>query len=56
MEFVGDAHDDAMCESFFVTLACELLDRRPFSSQAEAEIVCFSFIEGWCNLSGSILP
>ena len=23
----GDAYDNALCESFFATLACELLDR-----------------------------
>ncbi len=27
---VGDAYDDAMAESFFATLECELLDRRRF--------------------------
>src|SRR5882762_6760289 len=46
---VGDAYDNAMCESFFATLECELLGRRRFASQAEAKIVCFSFIEGWYN-------
>jgi putative transposase len=49
MESVGDAYDNAMCESFFATLECELLDRRRFESQAEARIACFSFIEGWYN-------
>lgn len=38
-----------MCESFFATLECELLDRRRFTSQAEARMACFSFIEGWYN-------
>ena len=38
-----------MCESFFATLECELLDRRRFMSQAEARMACFCFIEGWCN-------
>ena len=38
-----------MCESFFATLECELLDRRRFASQAEARMACFSFIEGWSN-------
>ncbi len=38
-----------MCESFFATLECELLDRRRFASQAEARKACFSFIEGWYN-------
>src|ERR1700682_5872397 len=47
MGSVGDAYDNAMCESFFATLECELLERRRFASQAEAKIACFSFIEGW---------
>ena len=46
---VGDAYDNAMCESFFATLECELLERRRFASQVEARMACFSFIEGWYN-------
>ena len=49
MGSVGDAYDNAMCESFFATLECELLERRRFASQAEAKIACFTFIEGWYN-------
>jgi putative transposase len=49
MGTVGDAYDNAMCESFFATLECELLERRRFASQAEAKMACFSFIEGWYN-------
>jgi putative transposase len=49
MGSVGDAHDNAMCESLFATLECELLDRRPFASQVEARMACFSFIQGWYN-------
>jgi len=49
MGSVGDAYDNAMCESVFATLECELLERRRFASQAEACIACFGFIEGWCN-------
>jgi putative transposase len=49
MGSVGDAYDNAMCESFFATLECELLDRRRFASQAAARMACFSFIEGWYN-------
>jgi len=49
MGSVGDAYDNAMCESFFATLECELLDRSRFASQAEAKIACFSFVEGWYN-------
>ena len=46
---VGDAYDNAMAESFFATLECELLDRRTFHSQAEARIAIFRYIEGWYN-------
>jgi putative transposase len=49
MGSVGDAYDNAMCESFFATLECELLERRRFSSQAEARTACFSYIEGFYN-------
>jgi putative transposase len=38
MGSVGDAYDNAMCESFFATLECELLARRRFTSQAEARM------------------
>ena len=49
MGSVGDCFDNAMCESFFATLECELLDRRRFESQAEAKMAIFEFIEGWYN-------
>jgi putative transposase len=49
MGSVGDAYDNAMCESFFATPECELLERRRFASQAEAKMAFFSFIEGWYN-------
>ena len=49
MGSVGDAYDNAMCESFFATLECELLARRRFASQAEARMAVFSFVEGWYN-------
>lgn len=51
MGSVGDAYDNAMCESFFATLECELLDRRKFRTKAEARMACFQFIEGWYNPS-----
>ena len=40
MGSVGDAYDNAMAESFFVTLEAELLSRRRFASQAEAKMAC----------------
>ncbi|HET7077209.1 MAG TPA: IS3 family transposase [Chloroflexia bacterium] len=49
MGSVGDAYDNALCESFFATLECELLERRRFASQVEARMACFSFIEGFYN-------
>jgi putative transposase len=49
MGSVGDCYDNALCESFFATLECELLDRRRFRSQVEARMAVFSFIEGWYN-------
>ncbi|MBG6233383.1 parallel beta-helix repeat protein [Labrenzia sp. EL_208] len=49
MGSVGDAYDNAMCESFFATLACELFDRRKFQTKAEARMAIFEFIEGWYN-------
>lgn len=49
MGSVGDAYDNAMAESFFATLECELLDRRRLASHAEARMAVFEFIEGWYN-------
>jgi len=49
MGSVGDCFDNAMCESFFATLECELLDRRHFRTQVEARMAVFEFIEGWYN-------
>ena len=49
MGSVGDAYDNAMCESFFATLECELLDRQKFKNQVEARLAVFDFIEGWYN-------
>jgi putative transposase len=49
MGSVGDAYDNAMCESFFATLEHELLARTRFRTQAEARMAVFEFIEGWYN-------
>jgi len=49
MGSVGDAYDNAMCESFFATLEHELLARVRFRTQAEARMAVFDFIEGWYN-------
>ncbi len=49
MGSVGDAYDNAMAESFFATLECELLDRRSFTTKTEARTALFTYIEGWYN-------
>lgn len=49
MGSVGDAYDNAMCESFFASLECELLDRTVFRTRAEARAAVFEWIEGWYN-------
>jgi hypothetical protein len=49
MGSVGDAYDNAMCESFFATLECELLARCRFKTQDEARNATFAFIEGFYN-------
>ncbi len=49
MGSVGDCYDNALCESFFATLECELLDRSSFRTPAEARLAVFDFIEGWYN-------
>lgn len=49
MGSVGDAYDNAMAESFFGTLECELLDRYSFRTPVEARTALFRYIEGWYN-------
>ena len=49
MGSVGDCYDNAMCESFFATLECELLDRTRFGDREQAELEVFDFIEGFYN-------
>ena len=49
MGTVGDAFDNAMAESFFATLECELIDRRKWETKTEARLALFTYIEGWYN-------
>ena len=51
MGSVGDCYDNALCESFFATLECELIERTDFTSSADAQRKLFSYIEGWYNPS-----
>lgn len=49
MGSVGDCYDNAMAESFFATLECELLDQHRFQTPEEARRAVFEYIEGWYN-------
>jgi len=49
MGSVGDCYDNAMCESFFATLECELIDRSIFKNHDEARRAIVEFIEGFYN-------
>ena len=49
MGSVGDCYDNAMCESFFATLECELLERSRLKTPQETELAVFEFLEGWYN-------
>src|SRR3989304_3315192 len=47
MGSAGDCYDNALCESFFATLECELIERCCFPTHAVARRELFDFIEGW---------
>jgi putative transposase len=49
MGSVGDAYDNAMAESFFASLECELIDRRVWRTFAQARMEIFTWIEAWYN-------
>jgi putative transposase len=49
MGSVGDCYDNAMCESFFATLECELIDRSTFKTHDQARRAIVNFIEGFYN-------
>ncbi|MGI8610253.1 MAG: integrase core domain-containing protein [Candidatus Dormibacteria bacterium] len=49
MGSVGDCYDNALCESFFATLECELIDRNRWETHARAKLDVFDFIEVFYN-------
>ena len=49
MGSVGDAHGNAMAESFFASLECELIARRSWKTRSEARLAVFTWIESWYN-------
>ena len=58
----GDCYDNALCESFFATLECELLERSSFRTPIEARMAVFDFVGGLVQpppspfVSGEPLP
>lgn len=49
MGTVDDAYDNAMAESFFASLECELIARRSWKTKTEARMAVFTWIESWYN-------
>jgi len=49
MGSVGDCFDNALVESFFATLECELLTVETFRTRAQARTALFAYIEGFYN-------
>ena len=49
MGSAGDCFDNAMAESLFATVECELLHCVEFATRAEAELEIFRFVEGFYN-------
>ena len=49
VKWIPQSFDNAMAESFFATLECELLNRTTLSTHAEARAAVFDFVEGWYN-------
>ena len=49
MGSVGDCFDNAMAESFFATLECELIDQTTFHTRKQAELEIFDFLEAFYN-------
>jgi len=52
MGSVADCYDNALAESLFATLECELFDQQPggrFSSRHEAKLAVFDYLEAFYN-------
>ena len=45
----GDAHDNAVAETFFATLKKELVNRRSWPSRLELQSAAFEYIEAFYN-------
>jgi putative transposase len=49
MGSVGDCYDNALAESFFGALECELVTRSRWRTHADARMAVFDFIEAFYN-------
>jgi putative transposase len=49
MGSVGDCFDNAVTESFFATLACELRSRQPLATRAAARLAIFEYVQTYDN-------
>jgi putative transposase len=49
MGSVGDCFDNAVTESFFASLECELLDRQRLRTHTQARMAVFDYLEGFYN-------
>lgn len=49
MESRGDCFDNAMAESFFATLECELLARQHFPTRNATRLALFGYSKGFTN-------
>ena len=56
MGSVGDCYDNALCESFFATLECELLERSSFRTPGEARLAVFDFMAGQYGVGVAFQP
>ena len=46
---------NALCESFFATLECELITRHRFPNHSQAKLAIFEYIEGWYKSTSKAL-
>jgi putative transposase len=51
MGSIGDAYDNALCESFFHSLQLELLDEHHWRTRRQLALAIFEWIETWYNAS-----
>lgn len=49
MGSIGDSYDNALAESFFASLECELIDRSCWRSLSEARMAVFDYLECFYN-------